>query len=80
MKKTFLLLASIVMILAVVSCKKEKCSYYNDIMTYYDQSVETWTQQCQQGVISDTALQYQLNKIERERAGLQKQYKDCVEN
>ena len=30
------------MFLGLISCKKEKCSYYNDIMHYYDQSEEAW--------------------------------------
>lgn len=68
------------LVLGLLSCKKEKCRYYNDINNYFDQSVETWTQQYQQGIINDTVLQKQLDKIESERASLRKQYKNCVEN
>lgn len=65
-------------VMGLISCKKEKCSYYNDIMKYYDQSVEAWTQSYEQGQIDSTDLHNQLYKIQREREALQKQYKDCV--
>ena len=67
------------MVLGLISCKKEKCSYYNDIMNYYDQSVEAWTQSYEQGQIDSTDFHNQLYKIQRESEALQKQYKDCVE-
>ena len=67
------------MVLGLISCKKEKCSYYNDIMNYYDQSVDAWTQSYEQGQIDSTGLHNQLYKIQREREALKKQYKDCVE-
>ena len=67
------------MVLGLISCKKEKCSYYNDIMSYYDQSEIAWNQNYEQGKIDSVDLQNQLYKIQRERASLQKQYKDCVE-
>lgn len=66
------------MVLGLISCKKEKCSYYNDIMNYYDQSVEAWTQSYEQGQIDSTDFHNQLYKIQRESEALQKQYKDCV--
>ena len=69
----------VLMVLGLISCKKEKCSYYNDIMNYYDQSVEAWTQSYEQGQIDSTDLHNQLYKIQRESEALQKQYKDCVE-
>jgi outer membrane protein TolC len=49
-------------------------------MNYYDQSEEAWTQLFQQGSIDSVDLHNQLYKIERERANLRKQNKDCVEN
>lgn len=78
MKKTIIPLICTLLVLGFFSCKKEKCSYYNDINNYYDLSVETWTRQNQQGIISDTILETQLYKIEQERADLRKLYKDCV--
>lgn len=68
----------LLMVLGLISCKKEKCSYYNDIMNYYDQSVEAWTQSYEQGQIDSTDFHNQLYKIQRESEALQKQYKDCV--
>ena len=67
------------MFLGLISCKKEKCSYYNDIMHYYDQSEEAWIYSYEEGKIDSVDLANQLYKIQRERASLQKQYKDCVE-
>jgi hypothetical protein len=67
------------MVLGLISCKKEKCSYYNDIMKYYDQSEETWYHSFELGEIDSVDLDNQLYKIQRERAALQKQNKDCVE-
>ena len=65
------------MVLGLISCKK--CSYYNDIMNYYDQSEIAWNQSYEQGKIDSVDLYNQLYKIQRECASLQKQYKDCVE-
>ena len=79
MKKTILPLVCAALMLLVFSCKKEKCSYYNDINDYYDLSVQTWTQQYEQGIIDSVDWHNQMYKIERERATLQKQNKDCVE-
>ncbi len=76
--KTVALGMVLLMVLGLISCKKEKCSYYNDIMNYYDQSVEAWTQSYEQGQIDSTDFHNQLYKIQRESEALQKQYKDCV--
>ena len=82
MKKTSILIVLALLLLGAVSCKKEKCGYYNDIMTYYDQSEEAWKLRYEQQDTSfnETDLQNQLYKIQRERENLQKQYPDCVEN
>ena len=79
MKKPILFIVTLLLIVGLLSCKKEKCSYYNDIMNYYDQSEETWTNSYEQGKIDSVDLHNQLYKIQRERESLQKQYKDCVE-
>lgn len=79
MKKIFILLAAVSLVVAVISCKKEKCQYYNDIMKYYDQSEEAWNLSCEQGKIDTVELHDQLYKIQREREALDRQYKDCVE-
>jgi len=79
MKKPILFIVTLLLIVGFLSCKKEKCSYYNDIMKYYDQSEEAWTNSYEQGKIDSVDLDNQLYKIQRERASLQKQYKDCVE-
>ena len=78
MKKSIIFILSVVLALGLVSCKKEKCRYYNDIMTYYDQAEEAWIQRYQQGYMDSIDLNNQLYKIERERANVQKQHKDCV--
>lgn len=78
MKKPILFILTLLLIVGFLSCKKEKCSYYNDIMKYYDQSEEAWTHSLEIGKIDSTDLQNQLNKIERERGDLQRLYKDCV--
>ena len=80
MKKTSILIVLAVLFALAVSCKKEKCQFYNDIMTYYDQSEEAWNLSYEQGSIDSIILHDQLYKITRERAELQKQYKDCVDN
>ena len=80
MKKKNILIILAVLLLGVISCKKEKCQYYKDIMTYYDQSEEAWTLRYEQGSIDSTDLHNQLYKNQREREGLQRQYPDCVEN
>ena len=79
MKKPILFIVTLLLIVGLLSCKKEKCSYYNDIMNYYDQSEEAWTYSYEQGKIDSVDLHNQLYKIQRERASLQKQYKKCVE-
>ena len=79
MKKPILFIVTLLLIVGLLSCKKEKCSYYNDIMNYYDQSEEAWTQSYEQGQIDSTDLHNQLYKIQRECEALKKQYKDCVE-
>lgn len=78
MKKPILFILTLLLIVGFLSCKKEKCSYYNDIMKYYDQSEEAWTHNYEIGKIDSTDLQNQLYKIERERGDLQRLYKDCV--
>ncbi|MBP5663699.1 MAG: hypothetical protein J6X16_05460 [Bacteroidales bacterium] len=67
------------MVMGLISCKREKCSYYKDIMKYYDQSEEAWTNSYEQGKIDSVDLDNQLYKIQREREALKKQYKECVE-
>ena len=80
MKKLIIFFAVFFMlIIGLNSCKKEKCQYYNDIMTYYEQSEEAWQLRYEQGSIDTAQLNSQLYKINMERANLQKQYKDCVE-
>ena len=79
MKKTIIFIAAFLLVVGLISCKKEKCQYYNDIMTYYDQSEEAWQLRYEQGSIDTAQLHSQLYKINMERATLQKQYKDCVE-
>ena len=79
MKKTIIFIAAFLLVVGLISCKKEKCQYYNDIMTYYDQSEEAWQLRYEQGSIDTAQLHSQLYKINMERANLQKQYKDCVE-
>ncbi len=78
MKRIILLLICAALMMLVFSCQKEKCQYFNDINDYYDLSVQTWTHQYQQGLIDSVDLNNQMYKIERERATLQKQYKNCV--
>lgn len=79
MKKTIIFLISVLLVVGLFSCKKERCQYYNDIMKYYDQSEVAWNLRCEQGSIDTAQLHSQLYKINMERANLQKQYKDCVE-
>ena len=78
MKKIFILLVSVSLVVAAISCKKEKCRYYNDIMKYYNQSEVAWNQSYEQGKIDSVELHDQLYKIQREREALDRQYKDCV--
>ncbi|MBO2526388.1 MAG: hypothetical protein IKP54_09615 [Bacteroidales bacterium] len=80
MKKLTIIVASVLIVAGLMSCKKEKCQYYNDIMTYYEQSEEAWNLRFEQGGIDSTQLENQLYKINRERANLDKQYKYCVKN
>lgn len=80
MKKLIIFIAAFMLTVGLSSCKKEKCQYYNDIMTYYEQSEEAWQLRYEQGSIDTAQLNSQLYKINMERANLQKQYKDCVKN
>lgn len=81
MKKLIIFFVSVMLVAGMMSCKKEKCKYYNDIMTYYDQSEKAWNLHYEQDTsFIETDLQNQLYKIQRERENLKRQYPDCVEN
>lgn len=80
MKKASVPIVLAVLFIIAVSCKKEKCQYYNDIMQYYDQSEAAWSLRYEQGGIDSMMLHDQLYKIGRERADLTRQYKDCVKD
>jgi len=78
MKKTIIFFAVFMLVVGLNSCKKEKCQYYNDIMSYYEQSEQAWQLRFDQGGIDTAQLHSQLYKINMEQANLQKQYKDCI--
>ena len=78
MRKFIICFVSLLLVIAFISCKKEKCRYYNDIMNYYDQSEETWTTQYQQGIIDSTDYSNHIYSIQQQRLKLQQQNKKCV--
>ncbi|MCQ2272019.1 MAG: hypothetical protein MJZ72_04435 [Bacteroidales bacterium] len=70
MKKLILLFFAVLTIVGIYSCKKSKCAFFDDKISYYQKSLDSWSDERINHNINDTVYYYQLSKIDGELKGL----------
>lgn len=77
MKKIIVLFLVVLTVVGLYSCKKSKCKFYDDKISYYQKSLDSWSDEQVSQRITDTTYFYQLSKIDGELKALIHQNSEC---